>query len=79
VFEEKVRIKCTKCSAVFRERGNRIRDGFQLNCPQCNKLITFDTSSEDVNVRKAFKAAKELRHFKEGQVNNAATSYPPRD
>lgn len=60
--EEKIKIKCTKCAAVFRERGSRIRNGFQLNCPQCNRLITFDTSSEDVNVRKAFQAAKALRY-----------------
>jgi predicted nucleic acid-binding Zn-ribbon protein len=62
VPEEKIKIKCTKCAAVFRERGSRIRSGFQLNCPQCNRLITFDASSEDVNVRKAFQAAKAFRY-----------------
>lgn len=61
MLEEKIKIKCTRCSAIFRERGKRIRNGFQLNCPQCNRLITFDTTSEDPNVRKAFQSAKALR------------------
>jgi Zn finger protein HypA/HybF involved in hydrogenase expression len=59
--DEKIKIKCTNCSTVFRERGARIKNGFQLNCPQCNRLITFDTNSEDMNIRKAFQSAKALR------------------
>jgi predicted nucleic acid-binding Zn-ribbon protein len=69
VIEEKIRIKCTKCSSVFRERGSRIKNGFQANCPQCNRLITFDSSSEDVNVRKAFQAAKLLRIAMESEAS----------
>jgi hypothetical protein len=60
-MEEKIKIKCGKCTGIFRERGTRIRNGFQTNCPHCNRLITFDTSSEDQNVRKAFQRARELR------------------
>ena len=70
MLEEKIRIKCTRCASVFRERGSRIRNGFQLNCPQCNRLITFDTSSEDVNVRKAFQAAKALRIAQESSQDS---------
>jgi DNA-directed RNA polymerase subunit M/transcription elongation factor TFIIS len=68
VLEEKIKIKCTKCSSFFRERGSRIRNGFQLNCPHCNRLISFDTTSEDINVRKAFRAARELRHAQEAEA-----------
>lgn len=68
--EDKIRIRCTKCTAVFRERERRIRNGFQLNCPQCNRLITFDTSSDDPNVRKAFQAAKLLRQALEVETSN---------
>ncbi|MDB5616609.1 MAG: hypothetical protein JWQ24_847 [Tardiphaga sp.] len=71
MVEEKIRIKCTKCNSVFRERGSRIRNGFQANCPQCNRLITFDTNSEDLNVRKAFKAARDLRYALELQARPA--------
>jgi len=61
VIDEKVRIKCTKCSQVFRERAQKIRNGFQTNCAHCNRLITFDSSSEDRNIRRALMSAKEVR------------------
>ena len=67
MIEEKVRIKCTKCSQVFRERAQRIRDGFQTNCQHCNRLITFDLSSEDRNIRRALMSAKEVRMALEAQ------------
>jgi predicted nucleic acid-binding Zn-ribbon protein len=61
MIEEKVKIKCTKCSQVFRERAQRIRNGFQTNCQHCNRLITFDSTSEDRNIRRALMSAKEIR------------------
>src|SRR6202040_4170220 len=38
IIDEKVKIKCTKCSQVFRERAQKIRNGFQANCQHCNRL-----------------------------------------
>src|SRR6202035_4962511 len=38
MIDEKVKIKCTKCSQVFRERAQKIRNGFQANCQHCNRL-----------------------------------------
>ena len=61
MIDEKVRIKCTKCSQVFRERAQKIRNGYQTNCPHCNRMITFDSSSEDRNIRRALISAKEVR------------------
>ena len=61
MIDEKVKIKCTKCSQVFRERAQKIRDGFQTNCQHCNRLITFGTTSEDKNIRRALTSAKEVR------------------
>ena len=61
MVEGKVRIKCSKCSQVFRERAQRVRPNFQLNCQQCNRLITFELGSEDPNIRKALSSAKEIR------------------
>jgi predicted nucleic acid-binding Zn-ribbon protein len=61
MMDEKIRIKCTKCSQVFRERAQRVREGFQTNCLHCNRLITFDSTADDRNVRKALINAKELR------------------
>jgi hypothetical protein len=59
--DDKVKIKCTKCSQIFRERAQKVRNGFQTNCQHCNRLITFDTSSEDKNIRRALLSAKEVR------------------
>ncbi|MGZ5870951.1 MAG: hypothetical protein ACXWKP_02445 [Bradyrhizobium sp.] len=61
MIDEKVKIKCTKCSQVFRERANRVRDGLQTNCAHCNRLMTFDSNSDDRNIRKALLSAKEVR------------------
>jgi predicted nucleic acid-binding Zn-ribbon protein len=61
MIEDKIKIKCSKCSTIFGERAERIRNGFQKQCPNCFKLITFDSSSEDANIRRALKLAREHR------------------
>jgi len=70
MIDEKVKIKCTKCSQVFRERAQRLRNGFQTNCQHCNRLITFDISSEDKNIRRALKSAREVRMALEDRPKN---------
>jgi DNA-directed RNA polymerase subunit M/transcription elongation factor TFIIS len=67
MIDQKVKIKCTKCSQVFRARAQTIRDGFQLNCQHCNRLITFDINSDDRNIRRALSSAKEVRAILEMQ------------
>ena len=61
MIDDKTRIRCSKCSTVFRERAQRIRNGFQTQCPNCLRLITFDNASEDANIRRALKSAREVR------------------
>jgi endogenous inhibitor of DNA gyrase (YacG/DUF329 family) len=78
MVDEKVKIKCPKCSQIFRERAARLRNGFQTNCPHCNRLITFDTSSEDRNIRRALMSARELRQaLAEKPVESAAPAPAP--
>jgi len=72
MIDEKVRIKCTKCSQVFRERAHRVRNGLQTNCAHCNRLITFDSSSEDRNIRKALLSARDVRLAVEAQRKAAS-------
>ena len=72
MLDEKIKIKCTKCSQTFRERAQRVREGFQTNCHHCNRLITFDSTVEDRNVRKALSSAKELRMAIEASRRAAA-------
>jgi predicted nucleic acid-binding Zn-ribbon protein len=74
MIDEKVKIKCTKCSQVFRERAQNIRNGFQTSCAHCNRLITFDTGSEDRNIHRALKSAKEVRMALEAQPKNKSVA-----
>ncbi len=77
MIDEKVRIKCTKCSQVFRERAQRVRDGLQTNCAHCNRLMTFDSNSEDRNIRKALASAKDVRSALEAQRRSASLAQTP--
>jgi len=46
---------------MFRERASRVRDGFQVNCQNCSKLLTLNRDSEDPFIRRALRTAKEMR------------------
>ena len=72
MIDEKVKIKCSKCSQFFRERAQKIRNGFQTNCQHCNRMITFDTTSEDRNIRRALVSAREVRMLLEARPKVAA-------
>jgi predicted nucleic acid-binding Zn-ribbon protein len=74
MIDDKVRIKCTRCSQVFRDRAQRVRPGYQTNCQHCNRLITFDPTVEDRNVRKALTSAREIRQAVEDARHAAATA-----
>ncbi|MGY3586691.1 transposase-like protein [Bradyrhizobium sp. USDA 4341] len=60
-MDDKVKIRCPVCTRVFREKANRIRDGLQVNCHNCNKLITLTKETEDPFLRRALKTAREIR------------------
>ena len=77
MIDEKVKIKCTKCAQVFRERAQRIRNGFQTNCQHCNRLITFDISSEDRNIRRALMNAREVRLALETRPRRESVPHGP--
>ena len=58
---DRVKIVCSKCRKPFSERAQRLRNGYQVQCPNCMKLITFDSSSEDPDIRRPLKAARDFR------------------
>jgi transposase-like protein len=60
-MDDKVKIRCPKCTRVFRERANAVRDGSQINCQHCNRLITLNRDTEDPFIRRSLKSAKEVR------------------
>jgi hypothetical protein len=59
--DDKVKCLCSKCRKPFREKAVRMKNGYQMQCPHCMKLITFDSGSEDPNIRRPLKAAREIR------------------
>ena len=61
MIEDKVRIRCSKCSQVFREKAHKVRPNFECNCQHCHRLIIFEAGSEDANIRRALRSAKEIR------------------
>jgi uncharacterized C2H2 Zn-finger protein len=61
MIDDKVKIRCPACTKVFRERASRVRDGFQVNCQHCNRLMIMNRDTEDPFIRKALKSAKEVR------------------
>ena len=60
-MDDKVKVRCPACTRMFREKAARVRDGFQVNCHNCNRLITLSKETEDPFIRKALKAAREIR------------------
>ena len=72
---------CSRCRKPFGERAQRLRNGYQVQCPNCMKLITFDSSSEDPNIRRPLKAARDFRIAAEEAIVLArmAAQAPKRD
>ena len=69
---DRIRILCSNCKRPFTERAQRLRDGYQMQCPHCMKLITFDNGSEDANIRRPLKAARDFRIAAETAIVLAA-------
>ena len=79
---DKVKIRCPNCKQVFGERMSKVRDGVQLNCQHCSKLLTLNRDSEDPYFRRALRLAREMRAAKEAEIFAATysgtASAPPR-
>lgn len=58
---DRIRIICSNCRQTFSERANRLKPGYQVQCVHCSRLITFDSGSEEPNIRRPLKAAREFR------------------
>jgi len=78
---DRIKIICSKCRKPFSERANRLKNGFQVQCPNSMTLITFDSSSEDPNIRRPLKAARDIRFAAETALVMArmAAQEPKRD
>jgi DNA-directed RNA polymerase subunit RPC12/RpoP len=78
---DRIKIVCSNCRKIFSERARRLKQGYQTQCPHCMRLITFDSSSEDPNIRRPLKAARDFRLAAEEAVVLArmAAQEPKRD
>jgi hypothetical protein len=70
-MDDKVKIRCPACTRVFREKASRIRDGVQVNCHNCNRLVTLSKETEDPFIRRALKTARELRAAQDAKLFTA--------
>jgi len=62
---DRVKIVCSKCGKTFNERAQRLKPGYQTQCLHCMSMITFDSGSEDPNIRRPLKAARDFRIARE--------------
>jgi hypothetical protein len=60
-MNDRIKIVCSHCRKTFGERAQRLKPGYQTQCLHCNRLITFDSGSEDLNIRRPLKAARDIR------------------
>ncbi len=58
---DRIKIVCSNCRKMFNERAQRLKPGHQVQCPHCMRLIAFDSGSEDPNIRRPLKAARDFR------------------
>jgi DNA-directed RNA polymerase subunit RPC12/RpoP len=78
---DRIKIICSNCRKLFSDRANRLKNGYQVQCPNCMRLITFDSGSEDPNIQRPLKAARDVRHAAEDALVMArlAAQQPKRD
>ena len=78
---DKIKCQCSYCRKPFSEKAARLKNGYQIQCPNCMRLITFDSSSEDPNIRRPLKAARDIRIAAETAIVMArmAAQAPKRD
>ena len=67
-MDDRIKIRCPACTRMFGEKAGRIRDGLQVNCKNCNRLITLSKETEDPFIRRALKAAREIRALQQAGV-----------
>ena len=73
-----VQITCTRCKNVFRERARRVQNGYSRQCPSCEVMLFFDEDSQNPNIKRAMRTArnirKEQRELEAADVFSASSS-----
>jgi hypothetical protein len=59
---DKIRVMCSNCRVPFREKVKNVRDGVQVQCPNCCRLLTFSSDSADPGVQRAMTDARRIKN-----------------
>lgn len=61
-MDDKVKIRCPACTRMFREKVSRVRDGFQVNCLNCNNSHIAGVAERIDFLHFVFSGAASRRH-----------------
>lgn len=60
---DRIKVLCPQCQTPFKQPAKSLRNGYQAQCPNCMKLLTFDTASQHSSLRRALQDAKRMRQL----------------
>jgi hypothetical protein len=60
-MDDTVQIHCSRCKTVFRDRANRLQNGYTRQCPCCEVLLFFDEDSQNREIKRAMMTARNIR------------------
>jgi hypothetical protein len=70
-----IRVQCSKCGGVMKEKARKIRGGYSMPCTHCATAIVFENESNDSSVRQALSHARRLR--RQALAGNSGNSRLP--
>jgi hypothetical protein len=60
-MDDSVQIRCHRCKSSFRDKARRIQSGYSRQCISCETMLFFDDDSNDRNVKRTLREAKQVR------------------
>jgi hypothetical protein len=60
-MDDSVQIRCHRCKSTFREKARRLQSGYSRQCISCETMLFFDDDSNDRNIRRTLREAKQVR------------------
>ena len=61
MLDDSVQIRCHRCKGTFREKARRLQSGYSRQCISCETMLFFDDDSNDKNIRRTLREAKQVR------------------
>ena len=60
-MDDSVQLRCHRCKSTFRDKARRIQSGYSRQCISCETMLFFDEDSNDKNVKRTLREAKQVR------------------